>query len=114
MFTRRSRTTWYAPTSLAATSSPSRSGGRWSASISSTPCASANFLQLQTELVQTEDDIASARRYYNAVARDLNTRRETFPNLIVSGALGFDRAEFFELSDLDERAAPGVGDERRT
>jgi LemA protein len=75
--------------------------------------ASANFLQLQSELVQTEDDIASARRYYNAVARDLNTRRETFPNLIVAGALGFDRAEFFELADLDERAAPGVGDERK-
>jgi LemA protein len=74
--------------------------------------ASANFLQLQTELVQTENDIASARRYYNAVARDLNTRRETFPNLLVAAALGFHRAEFFELSDLDERTAPGVGDGR--
>jgi LemA protein len=75
--------------------------------------ASANFLQLQTELVQTEDDIANARRYY-AVARDLNTLRETFPNLLVAGALGFSRAEFFELSDLDERAAPDVGAERRS
>ena len=74
--------------------------------------ASANFLQLQTELVQTENDIASARRYYNAVARDLNTRRETFPNLLVAGPLGFGRAEFFELSDLDERAAPDVRGER--
>ncbi len=76
--------------------------------------ASANFLQLQAELVQTENDVASARRYYNAVARDLNTRRETFPNLLVAGALGFSRAEFFELSDLDERAAPDVGAERAT
>ncbi|HYO47301.1 MAG TPA: LemA family protein [Gemmatimonadota bacterium] len=74
--------------------------------------ASANFLQLQAELVQTENDVASARRYYNAVARDLNTRRETFPNLLVAGALGFRRADFFELSDLDERAAPDVGAER--
>lgn len=74
--------------------------------------ASANFLRLQTELVQTEDDIASARRYYNAVARDLNTRRETFPNLLVAGPLGFGRAEFFELRDLEERAAPDVGQER--
>jgi len=74
--------------------------------------ASANFLRLQTELVQTEDDIASARRYYNAVARDLNTRRETFPNLLVAGPLGFGRAEFFELAELEERAAPDVGDER--
>jgi LemA protein len=71
--------------------------------------ASANFLQLQSELVLTENDIASARRYYNAVARDLNTSRETFPNLLIAGALGFGRAEFFELADIDERAAPDVG-----
>jgi LemA protein len=70
--------------------------------------ASANFLQLQSELVLTENDIASARRYYNAVARDLNTSRETFPNLLIAGALGFGRAEFFELADIDERAAPDV------
>jgi LemA protein len=76
--------------------------------------ASANFLQLQSELVLTENDIASARRYYNAVARDLNTSRETFPNLLIAGALGFGRAEFFELTDIDERAAPGLGDERTT
>lgn len=76
--------------------------------------ASANFLQLQSELVLTENDIASARRYYNAVARDLNTSRETFPNLLIAGALGFGRAEFFELTDIDERAAPGVGAERPT
>jgi LemA protein len=76
--------------------------------------ASANFLQLQSELVLTENDIASARRYYNAVARDLNTSRETFPNLLIAGALGFGRAEFFELTDIDERAAPAVGAERPT
>ncbi|HET6702600.1 MAG TPA: LemA family protein [Gemmatimonadaceae bacterium] len=76
--------------------------------------ASANFLQLQSELVLTENDIASARRYYNAVARDLNTSRETFPNLLIAGALGFGRAEFFELTDIDERAAPDVDAERRT
>jgi LemA protein len=70
--------------------------------------ASANFLQLQSELVLTENDIASARRYYNAVARDLNTSRETFPNLLIAGALGFGRADFFELTDIDERAAPDL------
>jgi LemA protein len=74
--------------------------------------ASANFLQLQSELVLTENDIASARRYYNAVARDLNTSRETFPNLLIAGALGFGRADFFELSDIDERAAPAVDSSR--
>lgn len=76
--------------------------------------ASANFLQLQSELVLTENDIASARRYYNAVTRDLNTSRETFPNLLIAGALGFGRAEFFELTDIDERAAPDVGGGRST
>jgi LemA protein len=75
--------------------------------------ASANFLQLQNELVLTENDIASARRYYNAVARDLNTSRETFPNLLIAGVLGFGRADFFELSDIDERTAPDVGAARK-
>ena len=74
--------------------------------------ASANFLQLQSELVLTENDIASARRYYNAVARDLNTSRETFPNLLIAGALGFGRADFFELTDIDERVAPAVDTNR--
>jgi hypothetical protein len=42
------------------------------------------------------------------VARDLNTSRETFPNLLIAGALGFGRADFFELTDIDERVAPAV------
>ena len=70
--------------------------------------ASANFLQLQADLTETENDLASARRYYNAVVRDFNTRRETFPNLLIAGPLGFATREYFELADIEERRAPDV------
>ena len=68
--------------------------------------ASETFLQLQSELAETENDIASGRRYYNAVVRDFNTLRETFPNLLIAGPLGFEAGEYFELADLAEREAP--------
>lgn len=76
--------------------------------------ASENILALQRQLTGTEDDIASARRYYNAVVRDFNTLRESFPALLVAGPLGFQAGEFFELSDIAEREAPAatLGDER--
>ncbi|MBW3666349.1 MAG: LemA family protein, partial [Actinobacteria bacterium] len=51
--------------------------------------ASANFLELQSELTRTENDIAHARRYYNAVVRDYETERERFPALLIAGILGF-------------------------
>jgi LemA protein len=70
--------------------------------------ASVNVLDLQAQLTETEDDLASARRYYNAVVRDYNTRRERFPDLLLAGPLGFRGAEFFELVDLGERAAPAA------
>ena len=70
--------------------------------------ASETFLDLQRELAETENDIASARRYYNAVVRDYNTRRESFPNLIVARPFGFEAGEHFELSDLSEREAPDL------
>ncbi len=71
--------------------------------------ASVNFLELQNDLTATENDIASARRYYNAVVRDYNTRRETFPNFMIAGPLGFAPGEYFELTELAEREAPDVG-----
>lgn len=62
--------------------------------------ASQNFQELQAELVDTEDKIQAARRFYNGVVRDFNTRRKTFPGNIFAGMLGFthDR-EFFELDE---------------
>lgn len=74
--------------------------------------ASANFLELQSELTRTENDIAHARRYYNAVVRDYETERQRFPAILIAGPLGFGDREFFELSDLAEREAPDVGAER--
>jgi len=70
--------------------------------------ASATFLELQDQLTRTEDDLASARRYYNAVVRDLNTLRESFPPLLVARLLGFREAQLFELADPGERTAPAA------
>ncbi|HET8761914.1 MAG TPA: LemA family protein, partial [Gemmatimonadales bacterium] len=70
--------------------------------------ASENVLALQQQLTETENDIASARRYYNAVVRDFNTLRESFPTLLVAGPFGFQPGEFFELTDITERNAPAT------
>lgn len=66
------------------------------------------FLDLQRSLVEIEDHIQNARRYYNAVVRDLNTRIEQFPSNVVAGPLGFRREEFFGLTDRSEAAVPQV------
>ncbi len=57
--------------------------------------ASANFLELQRELTDTEDKIQAARRFYNTNVRDLNISIETFPSSLIAGMLGFSRMEFF-------------------
>jgi len=69
--------------------------------------ASENFSQLQATLGQIEDAIQNARRYYNAVVRDLNTRILQFPSNLVARTFGFKEREFFEI-DAGERAAPKV------
>ncbi len=65
--------------------------------------ASQNFSQLQEELVDTEDKIQAARRFYNGGVRDLNTKIQLFPNNIFAGMLGFKEREFYEV-DESERA----------
>lgn len=70
--------------------------------------ATENFTALQAELSGTEDRIASARRYYNANVRTLNTRVETFPPNIVARLFGFHRAEYFEANEPAVRQAPRV------
>lgn len=62
--------------------------------------ASENFQQLQTELVDTEDKIQAARRFYNGSARDLNIKIKTFPTILFAGMLGFKEREFFEVEDM--------------
>ena len=69
--------------------------------------AAENFAQLQSTLAQIEDAIQNARRYYNAVVRDLNTRVQQFPSNMVAGMFGFKTREFFETPDT-EKAAPQV------
>jgi LemA protein len=51
--------------------------------------------------------VQSARRYYNAVVRDLNTKVQQFPSNVVAGAFGFSNREFFEIPDAD-REVPKV------
>lgn len=62
--------------------------------------ATENFQQLQTELVDTEDKIQAARRFYNGSARDLNIKVKVFPNNLFAGMLGFKEREFFEVEDM--------------
>jgi LemA protein len=70
--------------------------------------ANQNFLSLQGELSSLENAIQNARRYYNAVVRDLNTRCEAFPSNLVASSFGFGKKEYFELDAPEERTAPSV------
>ena len=69
--------------------------------------ASENFLALQQELADIEDKLAAARRYYNQTVYRYNTVLQSFPAVIVAGALGFHEREFFE-TDAGTRDAPSV------
>ncbi|MGH7516872.1 MAG: LemA family protein [Gemmatimonadales bacterium] len=70
--------------------------------------AAESYLSLQHVLTEIEDHIQNARRYYNAVVRDLNTRIAQFPSSLVAGPLGFRPREFFGLADESEQAPPQV------
>ena len=61
--------------------------------------ANQHFMQLQQELVDTEDKIQASRRFYNGGVRDLNTKIQTFPANIVAGMFNFQAKEFFEVED---------------
>lgn len=65
--------------------------------------ANENFLALQQELVETEDYLQFARRYYNGAVRELNTAVESFPGNAVAGVFGIDSREYFQ-KDADEVA----------
>ena len=67
-----------------------------------------SFTQLQTSLSQIEDAVQNARRYYNAVVRDLNTKIAVFPSNIIAGMFGIKGREFFEITAPAEREAPKV------
>lgn len=67
-----------------------------------------SFTQLQGTLNEIEEHIQNARRYYNAVVRDFNTKIAQFPSNIIAGMFGFSAREFFELKDEAQREAPKV------
>ncbi len=69
--------------------------------------ANQNFQNLQQNLVETEDQIQHARRYYNAVIRDYNTLVQGFPSALVAKVSGFGERAFFQI-DADQRATPQV------
>lgn len=68
--------------------------------------ASQNFLQLQGELVDTENKIQAARRFYNGGVREYNTKIQVFPNNVVAGMFKFTAREFFEVEDSAAIAEP--------
>ena len=68
--------------------------------------ANQNFLQLQGELVDTEDKIQASRRFYNGGVRELNTKIKVFPNNLFARNLGFSEREFFEVVDGAAIAEP--------
>ena len=67
-----------------------------------------SFTALQKTLADLEETLQNARRYYNAVVRDFNTKIEQFPSNIIAGMFGFKEREFFELKDAGERETPKV------
>jgi len=70
--------------------------------------AGESFLSLQRNLSEIEDHVQNARRYYNAVVRDLNTKIEQFPSNLIARSLGFRPREFFGLADQSEQAVPQI------
>ena len=70
--------------------------------------ADANFRQLQEQLSQVEEELAGARRYYNATVRDLNSSIQSFPNVLIAGPAGFREEESYADDVAALQAAPRV------
>ncbi|MEO6747597.1 MAG: LemA family protein [Caldimonas sp.] len=70
--------------------------------------ASANFQQLQGEISGIETELQSARRYYNATARDLNTRVQSFPDMVFAGPLGITQEEYYKDEDAAIQTTPKI------
>jgi LemA protein len=68
--------------------------------------ASQNFLRLQSDIVDTEDKLQAARRFYNGGVRELNTKIKVFPNNFYARSLGFNQREFFEATNLTAISEP--------
>lgn len=67
--------------------------------------ADQNFRELQNELVDTEDKIQAARRFYNSGVTNLNTKIQTFPHNVVAALFKFTNRDFFDVDELERDAA---------
>ena len=65
--------------------------------------ANQNFLKLQGELINTEDRIQAARRYFNGNVKDMNNCVQMFPSNLIASIFGFSAAEYFEIEDTRQR-----------
>ena len=67
--------------------------------------ANQNFLSLQNELTDTEDKIQAARRFYNGMVRDFNTKIQVFPTNMFANMMGFTKMDFFggDLTDVEKQ-----------
>jgi LemA protein len=74
--------------------------------------ADDNFRQLQDELAEIEEQLQGARRYYNATVRDLNTRVQSFPDVLLARPMGFSEEPFYEDGDASIQTAPRVSFDR--
>lgn len=70
--------------------------------------ASENFQSLQGSLSGLEDAIQNARRYYNAVVRDFNTKIQSFPTNTVAGMFHFQQKQFFDITEPGQREPVAV------
>jgi LemA protein len=70
--------------------------------------ASEGFQQLHSSLVEIEDHLQYARRYYNGAVRDNNNLVESFPSNIIANIFSFKQSEFFEIELASQRSAPDV------
>ena len=70
--------------------------------------ANENFLNLQTQLVETENYLQFARRFFNGSVREFNTRVESVPHNFVAGIFGFEQRGFFQKSSDDAANVPLV------
>ncbi|MGB5850269.1 MAG: LemA family protein [Ignavibacteriaceae bacterium] len=70
--------------------------------------ANVNFLDLQSQLTDIEDQLQYSRRYYNGTVRNYNVRVESFPGKIIAGLFGFKPEDFFEITLATERKTPKV------
>lgn len=70
--------------------------------------ASQNFLQLQNELVDAEDKIQAARRFYNGNIMEYNNLLQTFPSNLIAKSFHFEKGKFFEIENNKERETPKV------